>query len=296
MEAIIMLIAKRKKTFLVALITAILFPNVYAIGSENAKIIETLPMSGSVQGYQIWKGNVPTRASIPVSYSGATKPCGYLIFQIEAVAAQSDLLNRATGIDVDFEIWSNAGAKVGSASLSSYSWNPVSANNQVKIFLCDENSYGTHTLLILNKRTVSTTGLLSRYLEEKTTSTITIEKPMPAPTAPGPLKGGYNKGKLNLSFKASTGSVLEYEVLIANSLPGVKAAKSTVYDNQFGEFLIVKKISNSNFTLSKSEILNTLPDMNSMILVKVRAVGESGVSQVNYGLFFRTSDIKRLLK
>ena len=258
-------------------------------GAENARVLETSPMIGSVQGYPIWRGNVPTRASIPVSFAGANKPCGYLTFQIEAVAPQADLLNRATGIDVDFEIWSNSGAKIGSASLSSFSWNPVGPNNLVKIFLCDENSYGTHTLLISNKRTISTTGLLSRYLEEKTNSVITIEKPAPLPSAPGPLKANLNNNVIKFSFKPAKGRVLEYEVLIANSLPGEKASKSRVYDNQFGEFEIVKKIQKTNFTLSKSDILEVFPDLNAMFLVKVRAVGEGGEGPVSYGIFYRTS-------
>jgi len=290
------LFQKKRISVMVALVLIVYSPNQVANGAENAKVIESSLMSGSVQGYQIWKGNVPTRVSIPVSNSGATKPCGYLTFQIEAVAPQADLLNRATGIDVSFEIWSNTGAKIGSASLSSYSWNPVGANNQVKIFLCDDNSYGTHTLLILNKRTISTTGLLSRYLEEKTSSAITIEKPLPVPSAPGALKGGYNKGILKFSFTAAKGAVLEYEVLIANSLPGIKAATSKAYDNQFEEFEVIKKITNTSFSLTKSEILDMFPDLNSMILVKVRPVGESGVGPVNSGFFFRTSDLKRLLK
>jgi len=276
------------------LIIVILNSYTPAIGADNAKVLETSPMIGSVQGYPIWRGNVPTRASIPVSFAGANKPCGYLTFQIEAVAPQADLLNRATGIDVDFEIWSASGAKIGSASLSSYSWNPVGPNNQVKIFLCDENSYGTHTLLISNKRTISTTGLLSRYLEEKTNSVITIEKPVPLPSAPGPLKGTRDKNFIKYSFKAAKGGVIEYEVLIANSLPGVRASKSRVFDNQFGEFEVIKKIQKTNFTLTKSEILEVFPDLNSMFLVKVRAVGESGEGPVSYGIFTRTSEfIKR---
>jgi hypothetical protein len=268
--------------------------NTVAIGAENARVLESSPMVGSVQGYQIWRGSVPTKVSIPVSYAGATKPCGYLLFQIEALAPQADLLNRATGIDVDFEIWSNAGAKIGSSSLSSYSWNPVNSNNQVKIFICDESSYGTHTLLISNKRTLSTTGLLSRYLEEKTSSTISIEKPLPAPSAPGPLKAVISNGVIKYSFKPASGAVTEYEVLIANSLPGVKAAKSTVYDYQFGQFEIAKRITNKSFTLSKKEILGVFPNLNSMILTKVRAVGVGGEGPVSYGIFTSNSSIKRL--
>lgn len=267
-----------------------------AFASDNAIVKESTEMTGSVQGYPIWKGAVPTKATIAPSYAGASKPCGYLVFSIEAIAPQSELLNRSTGLDVDFELWSTSGAKIGSSSLSAYSWNPVGTTNQVKIFLCDENTYGTHTLLILNKRTLSTNGLLSRYLEEKVTSSLTIEKPLPLPSAPGALKGTWVKGSLKYSFSAATSSspILMYEVLIANSLPGVKAPKKgSVQNSSFGEFKVIRQITGRSFTLTKKEILEMFPDLNAMYLVKVRAVNSGGAGPIATGLYTTKSQMTK---
>ena len=267
-----------------------------AFAGDNAIVKESTEIIGSVQGYPIWKGAVPTKATIVPSYEGATKPCGYLIFSIEAIAPQSELLNRSTGLDVDFELWSTSGVKIGSSSLSAYSWNPIGTTNQVKIFLCDENTYGVHTLLILNKRTLSTNGLMSRYLEEKVTSPLTIEKPLPLPSAPGALKGTWVKGSLKYSFSAAKSSspITMYEVLIASSLPGVKAPKKgSVQNSSFGEFKVVRQITGRSFTLTKAEILEALPDLNAMYLVKVRAVNAGGAGPLAFGLYTAKSQMTK---
>lgn len=282
----------------VSLMVCVIFTNLTnpAFASQDAKILQRQEMSGSVQGYPIWRGSVPTEVSIPVSYAGSTKPCGNLIFNIEAVAPSSELLNRATGIDVDFEIWSNSGAKIGSAWLYSGSWNPVSTTNQVKIFLCDDNSYGTHTLLVKNKRTISTTGLLSRYLEDKMTSQITIIKPAPLPKAPGKLNYSWSTGKF--TFKAPTSSVTGYEVLLATSLTGVKppSKNGTVLESQFEEMQVVKQIPSSTFTLTKSEIAEFIPKLNSMILIKIRALNNEGNGPTNTGLYVLVKDVQKSFK
>ena len=118
----------------------------------------------------IWQGNIPTSIGIGKydRYKVEFSIQGLLPY--DTLAAKN---SRGTGVNVDFEIWSDSGKKVAYDTISSYSWNPVGPNTLVDFYLFDM-PIGTHTLIIRTQYELSTTGLLTRYVEGKITQKITI--------------------------------------------------------------------------------------------------------------------------
>jgi hypothetical protein len=109
----------------------------------------------------IWKGTIPTKVEFPLgSYSQK------LEFPIEGILPFSTLSNRATGVQVEFEIWADIGKKIESTTIYSWSWNPVGPKTLVSMRISDDD-IGTHTMIVRTIYEVSTTGLLTRYLKQE---------------------------------------------------------------------------------------------------------------------------------
>jgi hypothetical protein len=117
----------------------------------------------------IWKGKIPTRLTYPLaSYSQS------LIFSVQGLLPYSSLADKATGVEVEFELWNSKGKKIASETVYSFDWNPVGPNTLISMRLGEDDSIGNHTLIIRTIYELSTTGLLTRYVQQEDKKQITV--------------------------------------------------------------------------------------------------------------------------
>lgn len=159
-----------KKLMAIVLGITLLSP-IPANANELAVIKTTNFVTGSTTiTPNIWQGNIPT--SIGIGRYNNYK----VEFPIQGLLPYSTLgakNSRGAGVEVEFEIWSDNGKKVGYDTIYSFSWNPTGPNTLVEFYLFDF-PIGTHTLIIITKYELSTNGLLTSYVEGKITQKITI--------------------------------------------------------------------------------------------------------------------------
>lgn len=117
----------------------------------------------------IWKGKIPTRISYPLASSYQ-----YVYFTIQGLLPYSSLADKATGVEVEFELWNSKGKKIADETVYSFDWNPIGPNTLVGLRLSEDDAIGNHTLIIRTIYEVSTTGLLTRYLEQEDKRQITV--------------------------------------------------------------------------------------------------------------------------
>ena len=121
------------------------------------------------QAGDIWRGSIPTEVALPTS--GYSKQ---IQFQVEGLLPYKTLADRSLGVSVEFEIWSDAGEKIGYDTLYSFEWNPVGPKTLVSISLPSELLADTFTLLIKTIYETNTDGLQSRYLESRTAQKLKV--------------------------------------------------------------------------------------------------------------------------
>ena len=127
----------------------------------------------------LWSGNVPT--SIQAVYD-KYQTCQYLKFPIQAALPYQTMREDVT---VKFDIWTAAGEKVASDSVSYSEWNPLDGPTMVSWLECgDWLSVGTQNIVITTEQTLSTNGLLSRYVSGTQTFPFTIAAVTPPTTVP----------------------------------------------------------------------------------------------------------------
>jgi hypothetical protein len=190
-----------------------------AIAAETISVTESSDYTAVVEAVgQVWKGKIPTKISYPAGTSSQK-----LEFQIQGILPHSVLGNRATGTDVEFEIWSDAGKKIASDTVYSFDWNPVGPNTLVSMYLYESDAIGTHTMIIRTIYELSTTGLLTRYLKSEQRFTISITSAKKPATIN--LSGGsYETDGVSVSFSAlPDASITGYEL-------GIRFLKSSGLD------------------------------------------------------------------
>lgn len=266
--------------------------------NQNAYAAETVTIqeSKSVIGYaetinNIWKGDVPTKVAYPSgTYSQK------LEFPIQGLLPYATLADRATGVEVEFEIWSQAGKKVAYDTVYTFDWNPVGPNTLVSMYLNESDAIGTHTMLIRTIYELSTTGLLTRYLK----SEIKFPLQIVAFSKPGTIesmKGEWKGSSLKYVFtkpSPNTG-ILRYEVGIAHLLNSSSA--KNLYTN-YSSFTVLKSVTDLEFTLASSEIYeyakNKPVDFSkSTIMIRVRAVNQWGNGEWGYGIYTELANIQK---
>ena len=274
-----------KRLFVILLCLPLLFNNTNPASAAGLTIDSTIEVTPEITGVgQIWKGDIPTSVSFPDdSYSEK------LDFPISGVLPISVLADRATGVEVEFEIWSDLGVKLASQTIYSFSWNPVGPKTMVSMYLTkNDGIYGKHTMLITTSYTTSTTGLLSRYLKDEKRIPIEIKKILPKriPGFPKDQKGMWQGTILKYSFSApeSNPEILYYEVGLADSVTGMA--------NSYYEPTVLKRITQTSFELTPVEFLKTLSLKNDSVIVKVRAVNSVGNSSWSGGIY---SPVKEIL-
>jgi hypothetical protein len=142
----------------------------------------------------IWKGNIPTKINFPEGSSSQK-----LEFQIQGILPHSVLADRATGTDVEFELWSEQGKKIASDNVYSSEWNPVGPNTLVSMYLYADEALGTHTMIVRTIYEVSTTGLLTRYLKTEQRFPVTVSM-VKKPAKVDLTSGSYETDGVSVGF------------------------------------------------------------------------------------------------
>lgn len=278
-----------KKLIVSLFVGLISISNVPANAAETITIGSSTAYTASIDGVgAIWKGNIPTKITFPAgTYSQK------LEFQIQGILPYSVLADRATGTDVEFELWSEQGKKIASDTVYSFDWNPVGPNTLVSMYLSESDAIGTPILIVRTIYEISTTGLLSRYLKSEQrfpVSISTVKKPVSVDIT----AATYETDGLTWSFSAlADPSISSYEL-------GMKFIKAPGLDptnaSNYGEFVSVGQATAPRTYMKFSEAKKILSPYisnfsNSAVGVAVRASNGTMVGDWGKWYYFETKYI-----
>ena len=153
-------------------------PTVETLATTQVQgIVEIKYSNGSAQqSAPLWTGTVPTRVRFikPNDY----QTCAEVKFQVQSLLPYDTIVNASTSVGISFELWSLQGEKVAYNNVSSYTWNPLNGPTMVVWLECgDWLVAGSYNLIIRTEQTLSTTGLLSRYLKGTVVVPFVIDPP-----------------------------------------------------------------------------------------------------------------------
>jgi len=135
-------------------------------GTARAKatapqVLSTISYTSNITGVgNIWSGSLPKQVQLPESSSSK------LEFTIKGLLPISVLADRALGVEVDFEIWSEIGTKVASTTIYSDDWNTKTPDTLVSLTLYSDRFNQPTTLRVITTYATKTNGLLTSYLED----------------------------------------------------------------------------------------------------------------------------------
>jgi hypothetical protein len=145
----------------------------------------------------LWSGSIPTR--VRTITKSSYKSCFELKFQIQAHLPFSQM-SSASGVDLTFEIWSQEGEKLETEWVDGRDWNPLDGPTMVVWLACDTwLMSGTYNLIVRTDQTLSTDGLISRYVTGSQVVNLVIE-----PKAASASSVICKKGKKLKTFQRST--------------------------------------------------------------------------------------------
>jgi hypothetical protein len=141
-----------------------------APAADSLVVSKVTPYKANIAGVgDIWKGDIPTSFEFPLgSYSQ------YIEFPIQGILPYAVLADRATGTNVEFELWSTVGKKIAYATVYSFSWNPIGPNTLVSLSLREAEAIGSHVLIIRTIYETNTNGLLTSYLKQEIQMPVTV--------------------------------------------------------------------------------------------------------------------------
>lgn len=147
----------------VILISTFVFISPNAFSADAIVIKDSTPYTANISSVgNIWTGNIPKTIEFPLgNYSQKIE------FQIQGLLPIAVLTDRATGTDVEFELWSNAGKKIAYDTVYSSEWNPVGPNTLVSMYLSESDAIGSHTMIVRTIYELKTNGLLTSYLKKE---------------------------------------------------------------------------------------------------------------------------------
>jgi hypothetical protein len=247
----------------------------------------TTPYVATIEGTNIWSGNLPTQIRFSGEYSEK------LEIPITAIMPYSQLSDRATGVEVEFELWSDAGRKISDSTIYSFTWNPVSANNIVSLRISKEDVVPNVTLIVRTLWTIRTTGLLSRYLEAETKVPMSILTGNP----PGKIKLKSNWSGKNLVYSwgapRSSRPIDYFEVSIQYLSDNGLDPR---YTRNYTELQEISRVNGRKFTLTKSKLRSAM-DLHgagspSHFSVIVRAVSEMGYGENSNSFYSKVASLK----
>ncbi len=260
-----------------------------ASAAETLTIAASTPVTSSIDSVgRIWQGNIPTKVVFPAG-SFSMK----LEFPIQALLPYSVVGDKATGTDVEFEIWSAGGKKVAYDTVYSFDWNPVGPNTLVSMYVSEADANATHTLIIRTIYELSTNGLLTRYLKDEKTMPIQFR------VARKPDKADIKSANMdstvgNLTYTYSNANyATKYEVGITYLRPGSTVLTTSA---SYYPFTYLKTVTSSPFTVTFDEIKGFLKDKNvdlskSSIGISLRGVNEYMIGDWGYWYYTETKFI-----
>jgi hypothetical protein len=141
-----------------------------APAADSLVVSKVTPYKANIAGVgDIWKGDIPTSFEFPLgSYSQ------YIEFPIQGILPYAVLADRATGTNVEFELWSTVGKKIAYTTVYSFSWNPIGPNTLVSLSLREAEAIGSHVLIIRTIYETNTNGLLTSYLKQEIQMPVTV--------------------------------------------------------------------------------------------------------------------------
>ena len=141
-----------------------------APAADSLVVSKVTPYKANIAGVgDIWKGDIPTSFEFPLgSYSQ------YIEFPIQGILPYAVLADRATGTNVEFELWSTVGKKIAYTTVYSFSWNPIGPNTLVSLSLREAEAIGSHVLIIRTIYETNTNGLLTSYLKQEIQLPVTV--------------------------------------------------------------------------------------------------------------------------
>jgi hypothetical protein len=109
-------------------------------------------------------------------------------------------MSSASGVDLTFEIWSQEGEKLETEWVDGRDWNPLDGPTMVVWLACDTwLMSGTYNLIVRTDQTLSTDGLISRYVTGSQVVNLVIER-----KAASASSVTCKKGKKLKTFQRST--------------------------------------------------------------------------------------------
>lgn len=281
---------KLSKVLALTAVLSLLSPSANA----DSVTVESVPVVGSVDTpagtINVWRADLPTRVWLEEGSNG--KPCGDISFTIEALLPYSDL-DQLNGPEVEFEIWSQDGTKIGSESIWRSKWNPIGPLNKVEIFNCKENGFGTFVLLVKTKYQVSTTGLISRYFENTLRQNITIEASPEVPSEPELREGKWTSGVLRFRYTVPNSdlAITHYEVGFSTSRSSAGSRNP-----RFGDLKVLKTIeaTKSGFDITRADVKSTFTSRVNFVSVRVRAVSQAGTGEWSNGWYYSKSQVRAI--
>ncbi len=250
-------------------------------------IVSSTPYVAAIEGTSIWSGNLPTQIRFSGDYSET------LEFPITAILPYSQLSDRATGVEVEFELWSDAGRKISDRSIYSFSWNPVSPNTIVEMRIAKEDVVPNATLLVRTMWTIRTTGLLSRYLQTESKTPVSILSGRPPQSVNLRVSWRGNNQIYTWNASKSSRPIDYYEVSVRFLSQNGLNVKSR---NSYTEPQSLVQSKSRKFTLKWSTLKSAM-DLSgvgnpSHYWISVTAVSDMGASQESNAFYTRTSNLR----
>lgn len=212
----------RKLRFLGALPLLISILNLHiptAHSADTVNIKESVPYTANISSVgNIWTGNIPKTIEFPLgNYSQKIE------FPIQGLLPIAVLTDRATGTEVEFELWANSGKKIADDTIYSSQWNPVGPNTLVSMYLSESDAIGNHTMIVRTIYELKTNGLLTSYLkkEDKFPVSIVAKKKSQTITVSTLKDRSISEGSFNLYSSDARSSEYSLKVSVASLTPTV---------------------------------------------------------------------------
>jgi hypothetical protein len=187
------------------------------LASTEVEVSATVPAQGTVEikysngrtelSTPLWSGNIPSRVRAIVK--GSYQTCYSLQFPIQGLRPYAELVNATSEVEIDFELWTSSGLKLDTEWVYSSTWNPLGGPTVINWTACDVwNKPGSYNLLVKTQQTLSTTGLLSRYVSGLQVVPLIIDPPTSKASTIECKKGKqtktFKRAKCPAGWKASS--------------------------------------------------------------------------------------------
>jgi hypothetical protein len=279
---------KARLAWLTAAVALLLVVPNQVASTAAVKIDSSTSYTASLNGLEVWRGELPTRLTVDDGYSSKIE------FPIVGLLPVATLADRAYGVRVEFEIWTQAGKKVAYDTVYSSDWNPVGPDTIVSMYGSEVTESGQATMLVRTMWTTRTNGLVSSYLKTEYSQPVEIVKGF-KPKSVTNLRG-VNSGKLitySFSKPASQSPIVGYLVrieFIANNALSPSSSASYL------EPMLLKTATKTSFTLKKSEVQAAIKKIGiknpKYFQIRVVATTDFGEASPSNGIYTQTSTLR----